>query len=290
MKKIHDYGYKFLFSHSGFVRQLLEYFIAMDWVKEVDFSRMERLNTSFVRKSYKNKESDVIYKLYFQDKPVYLYLLIEFQSTIDPSMPFRFFSYIADFYEELGRKAKNQSKHPLIFPVLLYNGDEPWNVPDNIRELIEEVHPALKEYVPSLKYFPVIIRDIPLRTLVKIRNALSAVFLIENLSEEEADLYLKEAAASIAQELPELKEAFSIWFSHLVNAGRKPVFEEILNMNPEEAKSMFATTIKNIEKKGIEKGKILTAQKLHKMGAELEFIAQATELSLIELEKILEEK
>jgi len=167
MRKIHDYGYKFLFSHPGFVQQLLESFVSMDWVKELNFREMERVNASFIRKSYKNKESDVIYKLFFNDKPIYLYLLIEFQSTVDPGMPFRFFSYIADFYEELGRKTRKMSKHPLIFPVLLYNGDEAWQVPDNIRELIEETHPSLQEYKPSLKYFPVIIRDFPLRTLVK---------------------------------------------------------------------------------------------------------------------------
>jgi hypothetical protein len=37
---IHDSGYKYLFPHSGFIKQLLENFIDMQWVKEIDFSKL----------------------------------------------------------------------------------------------------------------------------------------------------------------------------------------------------------------------------------------------------------
>jgi predicted transposase/invertase (TIGR01784 family) len=293
MKKIHDYGYKYLFSHPGFVRQLLENFVSMEWVKEIDFSRMEKLNTSFIRKNLKNKESDVIYKLYSKEGPIYIYILLEFQSTVDYVMALRFQSYVDDVYEEINRKnpLRRGEKLPSVFPILIYNGDQKWDAPCNVRDLIAEFHPSLREYIPNLKYFPVIINEIPKKALLKIRNVLSAVFLIENLTEDEAEQYLDEAAKIIAHELPELREVFGTWFSHLVNAGRKPAFKNIQNLDEKESYAMFKTTLERIEKRGEKKGErqrqIRTAKKMFQKGMDIELISELTELSIAELEKIL---
>ena len=66
IKKIHDYGYKRLFSHPGFVKELLESFIDMKWVKKIDFNALKQISTSFIRQNYINKETDVIYKLRYK--------------------------------------------------------------------------------------------------------------------------------------------------------------------------------------------------------------------------------
>jgi hypothetical protein len=113
------------------------------------------------------------------------------------------------------------------------------------------------------------------------------VFLIENLTEDEAEQYLNEAAKIIAHELPELREVFGTWFSHLVNAGRKPAFKNIQNLDEKESFAMFKTTLERIEKRGEKKGKYQTARKMFQDGLPLETISKYTELSIAELEEIL---
>ena len=86
----HDRRYKYLFSHPGFVERLLTSFVDEPFVKELDFSTLERVNSTFVSEEFARRESDVIWKLLVRGRPVYLYLLIEFQSSVDPLMAIRF--------------------------------------------------------------------------------------------------------------------------------------------------------------------------------------------------------
>ena len=44
----HDYSYKVLFAHPRMVRDLLEGFVGGDWLREVDFCSLERVNDTYV--------------------------------------------------------------------------------------------------------------------------------------------------------------------------------------------------------------------------------------------------
>ncbi len=119
------------------MRELLESFVEEDFIRELDFSTLERIDKSFVTDSFREKESDLIYKIHFKNQEIYIYLLIEFQSTVDRFMALRILRYICEFYEFLiQQKIK---KLPAVFPVLLYNGDIRWTAKHNIKELINHV-------------------------------------------------------------------------------------------------------------------------------------------------------
>jgi uncharacterized protein YlbG (UPF0298 family) len=51
--KIHDSGYKKLFSNRTIFQQLIETFITEAWVKDLDFSKCETLDKSFITDHYK---------------------------------------------------------------------------------------------------------------------------------------------------------------------------------------------------------------------------------------------
>ena len=95
---IHDSGYKKLFSNRTIFRQLLETFVKEPWVAELDFSQAETLDKSFIADHYKATESDLIYKLKLQGREVYIYLLLEFQSSVDRFMAVRVAYYTLAFY------------------------------------------------------------------------------------------------------------------------------------------------------------------------------------------------
>lgn len=56
--------------------------------------------------------------------PVYIFLLMEFQSTVDRFMALRFLRYICEFYQSLD--TGTLKRLPAVFPLLLYNGDGKW--------------------------------------------------------------------------------------------------------------------------------------------------------------------
>ena len=63
MAASHDLGYKELFSHPELIRELLESFVDLPFVKELDYSSLERVDKSFVTRSAQKIESDLIYKV-----------------------------------------------------------------------------------------------------------------------------------------------------------------------------------------------------------------------------------
>ncbi len=122
------------------------------------------------------KESDVIFTIRTGGREVYLYILIEFQSTVDKTIPVRMLHYICGLYDQLFR-GSSAGLLPAVFPVLLYNGGKRWTVRGNVRELIDGSIPS--RYIPSFEYYPVIERDIPDETLERVRGLVAAVVYLE---------------------------------------------------------------------------------------------------------------
>ncbi len=156
---IHDSGYKKLFSNRTIFRQLLETFVNQEWVHSLNFDKCELclvrsclviyllhslnfdncepLDKSFISEHYKETESDLIYKIQFHDREVYIYILVEFQSTVEPFMALRVLNYITNFYMDFLVNNSGVKKLPAVFPIVLYNGSAPWTAPVNLSALIE---------------------------------------------------------------------------------------------------------------------------------------------------------
>lgn len=99
----------------------------------------------------------MIYRLRLLDgTPVYVYLLLEFQSTPDPWMPLRILVYVGLLYQHLLREKSlsPRGKLPPVFPLVLYNGDAPWDIAPSLRECIElPDHTPLWRYQPQIQHY-----------------------------------------------------------------------------------------------------------------------------------------
>lgn len=89
----HDHSYKLLFSHAEMVADLLTGFIREDWVRELDLATLEKVGGSYVTDDLREREDDVIWRVRWGSEWLYVYLLLEFQSTIDRFMAVRMLVY-----------------------------------------------------------------------------------------------------------------------------------------------------------------------------------------------------
>ncbi|MBI5206271.1 MAG: Rpn family recombination-promoting nuclease/putative transposase [Candidatus Firestonebacteria bacterium] len=297
MQNIHDSGYKRLFSHKGFIKQLLMSFIPFEWVKQINYEKIEKLNVSFVRKNYKNKESDVIYKLPYKDKEIYIYILIEFQSAVDKWMSLRMLSYIIDFYEDLIKQEK-PDKLPAIFPIMLYNGEEKWTAKEEISKLIKNIENAdeIRKYVPKFEYYKIIINEFEEEKLERINNAVSGIFLIENAKDDiEIEKRIGQTVNILKQEIDkDIIDGFINWIRRILE--EEGVSEEIDKKleSLKEGKTMLTNVIENMRIKyrkegmqqGMQQGVFATAKNMFKKGFEEKVIEEVTGLSKEELKKI----
>ena len=98
----HDHRYRLLFARPQMIEALVREFVPEPWVERLDFSTLERVNASYVSDSLKRSEGDMVWKLRRRDgTPVYVYLLVEFQSRADRFMAVRIMGYVAALYLDL---------------------------------------------------------------------------------------------------------------------------------------------------------------------------------------------
>jgi predicted transposase YdaD len=151
----HDHSYRHLFARPQLIESLVREFVPEPWVDDLDFSTLERVNASYVSHRLKRSEGDMVWKLRRRDgAPVYIYLLVEFQSRTERFMAVRLMSYVAALYLDLiARKELAPGRRlPLVIPLVVYNGHSRWRAPRQLSALIEPVEPAAEAYVPQLLY------------------------------------------------------------------------------------------------------------------------------------------
>ena len=285
---IHDSGYKKLFSNRTIFRQLLETFVNQEWVHALDFDNCEPLDKSFISEHYKETESDLIYKIQFHDRDVYIYILIEFQSTVEPFMALRVLNYITNFYMDFLVNNRSVKKLPAVFPIVLYNGEAPWTAPVNLSALIEQM-PSLGTFGLDFQYFLIAENEYSQEALLKIRNIVSTLFFAE--SHYDLDVLEAELLNLFSSEAD--RQAVSLllnWFKQLAVHGRieSDDYEslESIYQNEEEVKTMLVTALErererffqNGLREGEQKGRIEAAKAMLAKGMQIKLISEITNL------------
>jgi predicted transposase YdaD len=101
MANDHDTGYKLLFSHPEMVRDLLIGFIQDDWLHSLDYTTLEKVPGSYVTEDFRNRADDIVWRAKVGGEWVYLYPLMEFQSSVDKYMALRMMVYQGLLYQDL---------------------------------------------------------------------------------------------------------------------------------------------------------------------------------------------
>lgn len=298
---IHDSGYKKLFSNHTFARDLLIHFVEEPWVHLLDFERATIVNKSFITDQYKETEADLIYQFPVKgtNKFVYVYLLIEFQSTVDHFMVVRVGHYIHSLYLEYRDNTEKVKLLPQLFPIVLYNGTDRWTAPTVLSELIEQAV-DFGDFGVATRYFPVIINQIPLEKLLAEQDSVSTLFIAEghydvNLIIERL-LTLYEAGDHKAVSL------LANWYRQMYVNKRVPTADYALLEqqygSKEEIHSMIVEAIKKEEEQIRIEGKIegkieqqrLTAQRMIAANYPFSVIAYVLGLAEDEVQALLAEE
>ena len=259
----HDSGYKSLFSHPEMVEDLIRGFVHEDWVRDLDFSTLKKVPGNYVAPNLMPRESDVVWKLRWKgNRVLYVYLLMEFQSTVDSSMALRMMVYLGLLYQDLLKRGETTpaGKLPPVLPLVLYNGYAPWGAAREISELIEEVPGGLEQYRPRLRYCLLDEMRMADSELESLRNLAAAMVRLEKSRDTEAMERVLEAAAEWlrAPGLEELRKSFTDWVLRVLLPSRIRGVRFPESLDLEEVKAMLAESglswSDRWEQEGIEKG------------------------------------
>ena len=215
----HDSGYKRLFSHPQTVEELLRGFLRQEWVRGLDFSTLERVDRSFVSDGLRARHGDLVWRVQWRSGAegggwLYVYLLLEFQSSSYHFMAVRLLTYVGLLLEQIIRaeKLKPGDALPVVLPLVLYNGKGPWRAPLDLSRLFAPSPRGLRRHLPRLTYLLLDENRLDLDRPDLAGNRVAALFRIETCrSLRELPRLTERLAALVPAREPELRRTFGIW-------------------------------------------------------------------------------
>ncbi|MEA2605080.1 MAG: hypothetical protein QOF89_6072 [Acidobacteriota bacterium] len=256
----HDLSYRLFFSHRRMIQDLLWEIVGERWVECIDLDSGELADASFVSDKHENRESDLIWKFRRKDEeePSDVYVLLEFQSRPDLTMPVRFMGYEGLFYQKLmaGQPAAAWRKLPPVIPVLVYNGWEPWHVATALGSLIGDLDSSAEIYRPQLRYRLVDEAAYSREDLAALNSPVADLFLIEKSRDwSEVHASVHRLRRSIPPAEAALRRAFEIWLQKVILPRFGLSQEEAVTLTLEELETMLAESIDRWNREILEKGR-----------------------------------
>lgn len=256
----YDGSYKNLFSHPEMVAELLRGYVREPWVEQLDFSSLEKVNAHYVSEDLHPRSDDVVWKIRLGPRWLYLYLLLEFQSKVDPFMALRILVYVGLFYQDLIKQGLVKNTLPPVLPIVIYNGRERWSAVTELARLIEPMPEALLRYQPNVHYWLLDEERTPKEKLVA-DNPVTGLILLER-SRVPADLVrgLDMLLHRLdPREQRSLRRAFAAWMRRVLLPSRFPGqdFPEVTEL--EEVRNMLSERVQEWthqwKQQGLDEGK-----------------------------------
>jgi hypothetical protein len=248
------------------VIRLLRGFLPPDWVAALDLDSLERCPGSYVTDDLRDRADDIVWRLRWGADWLYVYLLVEFQSTVDAWMAVRIQTYLGLLYQDLIRaeQLSANGRLPPVLPLVLYNGATPWSAAVSLEPLMEPAPPVLEPYRPRQAYLLLDERRLAERADLPVRNLTAALFRLE-ASRDAAQAMAILAALVEWLQAPEhasLRRAFGVWLARVFLPKRLPQvtlppMSDLIEVNTMLADNLEAWTDQWLHQgweKGLEQG------------------------------------
>ena len=151
-------------------------------------SDIEKYSSSYISDKLRNSEADVVYKLKNKD----IFFLIEHQTKIDYSMPYRILKYEVEIIESvlIDKKYKNRDyKYPLVISIVLYTGNKEWNAKLDLRKT--QIRWDKYDEKELSRYNIIDVNKLDDNELLKEKSLVSKIMLIEKANtKKEVELNL----------------------------------------------------------------------------------------------------
>ncbi len=265
---------------------------------------LEKYKENYITENLINKETDIVYKI--KDKNVFI--LIEHQTKIDYSMPYRIMEYqfkITKSAVDINKLKLKEYKIPIVIPIVLYTGTRKWNA----KKYIKDAQESFKQYNGEElgRYKLVDVNNFTEEELLKEKTFLSKAMLIESKKDTEEMIESLEKIINILNEDNSYTEQQKHLLAIIINlifrnkiSNDKITDNLIKRLDNKEEKEMLAILdtiaeenerilqkgIRKGRKEGIRKNKINNAQKMKEEKIPIETIIRITGLSKKEIEKL----
>ncbi len=261
----HDVSYRTLFSHPHLVESLIRGFLPREWIQGLDFSTLVPVSEAHPTQDWRLRYNDCVWRLRRRadGRWLFFYLMLEFQRRNEYFMAARALSYEGVLYEHLMKALglKSGDSLPVVLPVVLYNGKEPWTARTDVFDLIESPPPGMSDYLPHLRYKLIDIRRLPIAELETMQNAVADLFRLEGIQGLERSMAVIDDLDSLLDPIEHalIRDDVTRWICEILLPSRTSgatvqgvrILEEVSSMIQENAWDWTAEW----RMKGLEEGR-----------------------------------
>jgi len=176
MSSPHDALFRHTFGQPEHAAGLFKARLPLLVVEAIDWSTLTLEPGSFVDDNLTWRHSDLLFRASLHTdratdhaRDVFLYLLVEHQSTPHPLMPARTLIYVTRLWSELLRNDPNLKQLPPVLPMVVFHGAEPWNAPVDLHEVIALDARMRELLAPYLPVFRIALEDLSTQTDEQLR-------------------------------------------------------------------------------------------------------------------------
>ena len=210
-----DSSAKLIFGDPVLCAQFLDGYVDIPMLKNVRPEEIEDVSNRYVHMFAEERNSDVVKYIHVKDEngnemPFYLISLIEHKNQVDYNVTMQILRYMVYIWEEYEKEMEKKQagisktkgfRYPPVLPIIFYDGVRNWTAATQLRERII-LSDTLLKYIPDFDCILVQLKDFSNAELMKRKNELSIVMLIEKLQsaddfktlEQEVDsAYMQEA-------------------------------------------------------------------------------------------------
>ena len=133
----HDRYFRETFARPEIARDYLRNYLPPELRARLDISTLSLTKESFVDPDLRQHFSDLLYEVEtVENDHGFVYLLFEHKSYPDPLTIFQMLRYCVRIWERTLRVDSALTRLPPIIPLLVYHGDQVWNAPRDMVELL----------------------------------------------------------------------------------------------------------------------------------------------------------
>lgn len=150
----HDAIIQHVFSQREHAAGLIKAAVAGEITGAVDWSTLGPAKAHFVDSGLRGRRADLFFSARMGEDRVFIQILIEHQSTVDPLMIARMGIYMWRQWEHLLRTEPARRKLPPILPILIHHSETGWTAATAFEDLIAappSLRDALRPFIPSFQ-------------------------------------------------------------------------------------------------------------------------------------------
>ena len=148
----HDHFFRESFSKPQIIRNFLQEYLPPALLAQIDLDTLALESGSYIDEELRAHQTDLLYRVQMTNQQsLWLYLLFDHKSAPDQWVSLQLLRYMVRIGDGIRPKRK-ATKLPPILPLVIYHGEQKWQLATDFHALFEPISAELQQHIPQFHY------------------------------------------------------------------------------------------------------------------------------------------